>query len=83
MHTSLENLVYELIAFLSILSQQRFDVFNRGGLEGLKPITLVNVLNDTDDIFTSSDVGGQEVAHAAGGLSFSSQCFLLPAYAFV
>src|ERR1043166_364806 len=47
---ALEDLENELIAFFTVLAQQRFDVFDGGSFERLEPVALVNLLDDTDDV---------------------------------
>src|SRR4051812_8096996 len=71
---ALQNLEYELVAFIAVLPHQRVDVFDRRRLERFEAVTLVNALDDADHVLAASHVFGQEVAHAARGFSTNSHC---------
>jgi hypothetical protein len=45
---------------------QRFDVLERGRLERLEPVPLINVAHDADDVFTAAEIVGKKIAGAAG-----------------
>jgi hypothetical protein len=70
MDAALEYFEEELIPFLAILSQQRFDILNCGSLERLKPVAFVNFLDDADDVLTPPHVRREKIAHAARWLCF-------------
>ena len=68
MNAPFEDFEDELIALFTILSQQRFYVFNRRRLERFEAVPFVDLLDDADDILATPHVGGQEIAHTARGL---------------
>src|SRR6266536_4988465 len=70
MNTTLQNFEDELIAFLTILAHQRFDVLYGRRLEWLKAVALVNFLDDADDILAPPHIRGEKVAHASRRLVF-------------
>ena len=62
---SLEDLENQLVAFVAVLPEQRLDVLERRRLERLEAVPLVHLPDNPDDVLTSSDVVGQEIARPA------------------
>src|SRR5204863_10063823 len=62
---ALEDFEDELVALLAVLAQERLDVFDRGRLQRLEAVALVDIFNTADDVLAPPHVGGEEVAHAA------------------
>ena len=70
---ALENLENELVAFFPVLAKQRLDVLEGWRLERLEPVPFVHLANDTNHVFAATDVGGQKVARASGGLNVTGR----------
>src|SRR5262249_21810074 len=52
--TSLQDLENELVAFFSVLAEQRLDVFKRRCLQRLEPVALVHTTDHIDHVLTTS-----------------------------
>jgi hypothetical protein len=65
MFTAFKDLVDELVAFLTILPQERFDIFNCGRFEWFKSVALVHLFHHADDVVAPPNISRKEVAHAA------------------
>jgi hypothetical protein len=68
MIAALQDLENQLVAFISVLSEQGLDVFRCRRLERLETVPVVYAADDADDIFAPPYVFRQEIAHAARGL---------------
>jgi hypothetical protein len=67
--TAAQALEDQLVALFTVLAEERLDVFEGRGLEGLEAVSLVHAPNDANDILPPADVGGQKVAGASGWLN--------------
>src|SRR5437773_6686714 len=62
---ALENLEYELVAFLAVLAEERLDVLDSRRFERFEAVALVDARDDGDDVLAAPYVLRQEIAHAA------------------
>jgi hypothetical protein len=63
---ALQDLEDELVALLAVLAEERLDVLDGRCLERLEAVALVDGPDDADHVGAATNVGRQEIPHAAG-----------------